>query len=239
MSAILDIVVVLIIGLSIFFAMKNGFIKTLVSFSCVIVAIIVVALFTSDLKAKLLDSSAARSVRNAVNEKLASIVSAKADDEYDPEEVVSEKSKFDELLDIVGIDSDEFEKTWNEWKTSKSDDLRDKLVNFIADPLMNGIATLISFIILFFGTIIVLKLAAFILDKIFALPVLKTANKLFGCLLGIALAWMRVSAFIYIVEKLLPYLQTKGIVLVSNIDPSKTIIFKWLENISLISLLFD
>lgn len=236
MSAILDIIIILIVGLSIFFAAKNGFIKTLISFSSIIVAIIVVALFTSKLEAKLLDSSAAKAVRNSVNERLAAIVSSKADD-YDPNEV-KEESKFDELLEIVGIDSKEFNETWESWKSLKTDDLRDKLVNYVAEPLMKGIAILISFIILFFGTIIALKLVSFILDKIFALPVLKTANSLLGCLLGVVLAWIRTSAFVYIVNLLLPYLQAKNISLISKIDPAKTIVFKWFAEVDIISKLF-
>lgn len=236
MSAILDIILVLIIGLSIFFAARNGFIKTLLNFSSVIVAIIVVALFSSGFEAKLLESSAAKSVRNAIDTRLAEIVSSKTDD-YDPNEV-KEQNKFSELLEIVGIDGEEFTRDWESWTDLRTDELRDKLVNYVADPLMKGIAALISFVVLFFGTIIALKIITFVLDKIFALPVLHAANTLLGGVLGVFLAWLRASTFVYIVNLLLPYLQAKDITLLAKIDPAKTVVFQWFENIDIISKLF-
>jgi uncharacterized membrane protein required for colicin V production len=233
MSAVLDIIIAVIIGLSVFFGAKNGFVKTAINMGSVIIAVIVVALFAPKLQGVFLESSAADSVRAEINQRLADMVSS-SDDNYNPDEV-KKSSDFEKLLEIVGIDVEEFEKKWDTWKDNKTDELRDEMVNFISEPLIKAIAMLLSFIILFFGTIIALKLVAILLDKIMVLPVLKQANTLMGLLLGIAMAFIKVSVFVYVVNLLLPYFQAKDLSLLSKIDPANTILFKWFEKIDIIS----
>ncbi|MDD4124765.1 MAG: CvpA family protein [Eubacteriales bacterium] len=235
MSAVLDIAIAVIIGLSVFFGARNGFVKTAISIGSVIIAIIVVVIFAPKLQGVFLESSAADSVREEINEKLANMVSS-SDENYDPDEV-KERSEFKKLLEIVGIDSDEFEAKWDSWKQNQTDELRDDMVNYISEPLVKAIAMLLAFIILFFGSIIVLKLVAILLDKICVLPVLKQANTLLGILLGVILALVKVSIFVYIVNLLLPYFQAKDLPLLSRIDPSSTILFRWFEKIDIISWL--
>lgn len=235
MSAVLDIAIVAILGLSVFFGAKNGFVKTAISIGSLIIAIIVVMIFAPKLQHVFLKSSAADSVRSEINERLADMVSSSGDT-YDPDEV-KKQSEFGKLLDTIGIDSDEFDEKWQNWKQNQTDDLRDDMVNFISEPLVKAIAMLLAFIVLFFGTIILLKVVAFLLDKVCVLPVLKQANTLLGILLGCVLALVKVSIFCYIVTLILPYLQARDVPVLSRIDPSSTILFKWFAKIDILSWL--
>ncbi|NLN55730.1 MAG: CvpA family protein [Clostridiales bacterium] len=235
MSAVLDIIIAVIIGLSVFFGAKNGFVKTAISMGSIIVAVIVVALFASKLQGVFLESTAADRVREEINQRLADMVSA-SDENYNPDEV-KESSDFEKFLDIVGIDSREFEEKYNTWKENQTDKLRDEMVNFVSEPLVKTIALLLSFIILFFGTIIVLKFAAIILDRIVSIPGLKQANTLLGIILGAVLALIKVSIFVFMIKLILPYLQAKDLPLLSRINPDSTILFKWFEKIDIISWL--
>ncbi|MBQ4353862.1 MAG: CvpA family protein [Clostridia bacterium] len=56
----------------------------------------------------------------------------------------------------------------------------------IAEPTSVLLASVISFILIFFGVFIVLSLLTSLIDLIFKLPVLKTANMLLGFLFGAA-----------------------------------------------------
>ena len=235
MSAVLDIAIAVIIGLSVFFAAKNGFVKTAISIGSIIIAIIVVMIFAPKLQGVFLKSSTADSVRAEINERIADMVSS-SDENYDPDEV-KDKTEFKKLLEIVGIDSDEFEKKWDTWKQNQTDELRDDMVNYVSEPLVKAIAMLLAFMILFFGSLIVLKAVSMLLDKVCVLPVLKQANTLLGIILGCVLALVKVSIFVYVVNLLLPYFQAKDVALLSRIDPSSTILFKWFEKVDIISWL--
>ncbi|MFA6729554.1 MAG: CvpA family protein [Eubacteriales bacterium] len=236
MSAVLDIIIAIIIGLSVFFGAKNGFVKTAISIGSIVIAIVVVMAFAPKLQSVFLKCPAADTVRSEVNSRLAKMVSS-TDDNYDPDEVKNQ-SEFTKLLNIIGIDGDEFDAKWQQWKQGKTEDLKDEMVNFISEPLVKAIAMILAFVVLFFGTIIALKLVAFVLDKVCVLPVLKQANTLLGILLGIALAVIKVSIFCYVVNLLLPYFQAKDIALVSKINTSSTILFKWFSKINVFSWIF-
>lgn len=235
MSAVLDIAIAVIIGLSVFFGAKNGFVKTAISAGSIIIAVVVVIVFAPKLQGVFLQSSAADSVRNEIGERIAKILPA-AEGEYDPEEV-KEQSEFKSLLSIVGIDTDEFEAKFQTWKTNQTDELREDLVRYVSEPLVKAIATLLSFIILFFGSLLALKVVSILLDKVCVLPVLKQANSFLGILLGIVLALVKVSVFVFLVNLLLPYFQAKDTPLLSKMDPAATVLFKWFEKIDIISWL--
>ena len=65
------------------------------------------------------------------------------------------------------------------------------LSELIAEPVARAISGVLAFLALFVGSVIVLKLLTWILDLIFQLPVLKTANSMLGFLFGVlsALLW--------------------------------------------------
>ena len=67
----------------------------------------------------------------------------------------------------------------------------DTLSEMIAAPVVNVISDILAFLLIFIASVIVLKLLTWILDLIFQLPVLKTANTFLGLLVGvvIALVW--------------------------------------------------
>lgn len=235
MSAILDVSVLAIIALTVFICARRGFFKSLIKVGSLIMAVIAVVIFFSQLKAALLESKTCQNVRESMNARLAEMVSSEADS-YDPNEV-KESPKFVELLHVLGVKTDSFERTWAQWRAERTDELREKLVNFVSEPLMDMIASVLSFIILFFGTMIAVRLLGFILDKIFVLPVLKQANTLLGILLGVLLAIVYVCAFVFIVNHTLPYLQARGSGFFMSIDPEKSFVFKWFSHHDIIAVI--
>ena len=74
MSAILDILIVVIIGVTILFAVKNGFVKTVLSAASFLIALVVAFLFVSPVRDAFLESGMAVKVRSAVDESITSFV---------------------------------------------------------------------------------------------------------------------------------------------------------------------
>ena len=235
MSTILDVCVCAIIALTVVICAKRGFFKSLIKIGSVIAAVIMVVAFFTPLKAKILSTNACADVREKMNARLAEIVSSEAD-QYDPDEV-KDSPKFLQILDVLGIKTETFERTWNTWRSERTEEVRAKLVNYISEPLMNMLASVLAFLMLFIGTIIAVRLIGFILDKIFVLPVLKQANAILGFLLGCIIAVVYVSAFVYVVERALPYLQAQGYEQLMRIDPEKTYVFKWFAEHDLLKLI--
>lgn len=93
--------------------------------------------------------------------------------------------------------------------------------------MLRAVATFTAFILLYLGSVLVLRLAAYLLDKLTDLPILRQANKLLGLAAGVVLALLRVWLFCAVVRLLLPCADTLGLDFVSRIDPSATFLFKF------------
>ena len=235
MSAVLDVCICAIMILTVVICAKRGFFKSLIKIGSVIAAILAVVLFSAQLKARLLETKTCSEVREKMNVRLAEIVSSEAD-EYDPADV-KRSPKFVELLGVLGIRTETFDRVWDTWRAERTDEVREKLVNYVSEPLMDMLAQLLSFVILFFGTLIAVRVIGFVLDKIFVLPVLKQANTLLGLVLGVIMALVYACAFVYLVNLALPYLQARGFEQLARISADKTYVFKWFAEHDVIAAL--
>jgi uncharacterized membrane protein required for colicin V production len=229
MNAILDLVIVIIASLTIYFAYKRGFIKTLLSASSFLIAIVLTVLFLSPVKTALANTSLAADVRTRVETEINGIIDTNGI--KDVEELISKDSKIGEfanILEKVGLNKEDLNVKFDEWKAESSaqTSLREKLVDYIADPVVDAIITAASIVLIFFGSIILLKITAYILDKVCKLPILKTANKLLGVLMGVVLALVRIYLFVILMKILIPNGDALGIEMLSDINPDKTLLFK-------------
>ncbi len=221
MSAILDILIVVIIGVTILFAVKNGFVKTVLSAASFLIALVVAFLFVSPVRDAFLESGMAVKVRSAVDESITSFVTgASAEQEELPE--------FLTKLEFIGIDRAELEEKWNDWRTENTETLKNELVGYVSEPVLRAVATFTAFVLL----------AACLLDKPTDLPILRQANKLLGLVAGVVLALLRVWLFCAVVQLLLPCADTLGLGIVSHIDPANTFLFKFFYENNFFSLFF-
>ena len=232
MSAILDILIVVIIGVTIGFAVKNGFVKTVLSAASFLIALAVAFLFVAPVRdafletmpfeeaAKRVESGMAVKVRTAVDESITSFVT-------DTSEEQAELPEFLTKLEFIGIDKDELQTKWNDWRSGNTETLKNELVGYVSEPVLRAVATFTAFILLYLGSVLVLRLAAYLLDKLTDLPILRQANKLLGLAAGVVLALLRVWLFCAVVRLLLPCADTLGLDFVSRIDPSATFLFKF------------
>ena len=153
MSAILDILIVVIIGVTIGFAVKNGFVKTVLSAASFLIALAVAFLFVAPVRDAFLESGMAVKVRTAVDESITSFVT-------DTSEEQEELPEFLTKLEFIGIDKDELQTKWNDWRSGNTETLKNELVGYVSEPVLRAVATFTAFILLYLGSVLVLRLAA-------------------------------------------------------------------------------
>lgn len=236
MSAILDILIIVIIALSIFFAAKRGFIRTLLGGTSFLIAVAVALIFINPVRDYLGNSSVADKARASLSDTLAGFVSSDSES-YDPK-LLEDNSAFMNMISVFGIDTDEIQEKWQDWRTENTEKLRVDLEEYVSKPVVHAVATVVAFLALFLGSLLILKLALFLLDRFFRLPVLRQANTFLGVLLGVILAAVRVYLFVALVNLLLPYGTQLGWKFFSQLDAGSTILFSWFCEHNLFTIFF-
>lgn len=236
MSFLLDLIILLIAGLTIFFAVKNGFIKTFLSAASALIALVIVFLFTSPLAGALETTSVGDAVHSSTASFLDELVDVRsADGSYTLEE--DPDGKLSALLDSVGIDRTAISKWISERTGLQREQLRKELIDYIADRATSLLLRALSIAILFFGSFLVLKLASILLTGIVEkIPFVREANRALGLVLGILLALVHVFVFCAVVRVLLNTASFAGWSVLAGLDPEKTFLFRLIGSIPFLLL---
>lgn len=238
MSLLLDLILLLIAGVTIFLAAKRGFVKTLLSTASTLVALVIVFLFTSPLT-DLLESTA---LPDAVRTNTASVIDSLVEQQGAEDSqslALDRESELYTLLEGIGIDSESLSNWVTEHETMVKEEFRDELVAFVADSVTPMLLSAISVAILFFGSYIALKLLSFLLTGVVEkIPFVRGANHMLGVVLGVVLALIRILIFCTVVRVLLNTSLLSGLGALAGIDPDKTLLFRLFGNIPFIRMFF-
>lgn len=238
MSLILDLAILLIAGLTIFFAVKNGFVKTFLSAASTLIALIIVFLFTAPLTEALEQTALANAIHSNTESFLDQLVEEQgAGDSY---ALASDReSALYPLLESVGVDGERFFRWVGEKEDLARERFHEELVGYIADCVTPPILRALSVAILFFGSFIALKLLSLLLTGVVErIPLVREANHALGLVLGILLALIRVFLFCVVVRVLLDTASLAGWGALAGLDPDKTLLFRLLGSIPFVRMLF-
>ena len=183
MSIVLDIILVVIFAAFVLTAAKKGFVKTLLELVASILAL-VLAYQLSPLVAQgayegVVKGSLVTSIEEQLDENFnTSTAAKKAEVTLDalPDFVVS-------LASSAGVNVDDVKAKIKSEKFS-SENIATELVEKVAEPIVVGALTIVFFMILAILLLFALKFLAHIISKLFDVPLIGTANKLLGALLG-------------------------------------------------------
>ncbi|MBR5246965.1 MAG: CvpA family protein [Clostridia bacterium] len=183
MSFALDIILVVIFAAFVFTAVKKGFVLSLLEFVAVILAFMLAYSFSPKVAEVAYDGfvkeATISAVETQIDEKLSLTETAtqtQALMESIPDYMVS-------FAEFAGVSVDDIkENIVNSEFTSEN--IATELVEKVAQPIILGALTALSFVILAIVLMFVLKILAKIIAKIFKLPILKTLNKTLGGVLG-------------------------------------------------------
>lgn len=230
MSFLLDVIIIAIIGITVYFSAKNGFVKTAISAVSFILAVAVTAMFASDLADKLKDTAIAETVETSAKE---AITDALVAENIGIDGLLEGRSdEFNSLLAIAGIESNDL-KAWYSENIAGDKSGEALLAERIAEPITDILAMLLAIIILFVGTQIILSVVAYFLNKLANLPVLRTANKGLGIALGIILSVFRVCLFCFAVNILIENAAFLNNDFINGLNPENTLLFNLFNQIDI------
>ncbi|MBR7161779.1 MAG: CvpA family protein [Clostridia bacterium] len=191
MSLVFDGLLLTICVISVVMGVKRGFIKSIMGICTLIAAVFVAFAFTPAVAQRLENVPFVHEISQNITDTLQSL-SITESGTFDLTKLFRDMPEsFRQILDRYGADVSKLVDAIS--PTPEADvSAVDDLAVLIAEPVVNAITGVIAFLLLFVASVIVLKLLTWILDLIFNLPVLKTANKLLGFVIGLfnAVLWM-------------------------------------------------
>ncbi len=232
MSWLLDIIIVAIIAVTVYFAAKNGFVKTAISAGSFIIAVALTFCFASPLAEVLKSTSIAEKIETETEEKIETVM---LDSSLGIDQLLSGESEaFNTLVAVSGIEiSGRDIKDGSELSPTK------QIAKLLTPPIVSTIALLLAIIIIYVGARIILAIIAKILDGVMRLPILKTFNKLLGVALGVVLAVLRVCVFCFIVNILINNSAFLGLDFIGAINPENTLLFNLFKNLEIFGFMFN
>ena len=179
MNFVLDLVLLGICFLVIFFSAKRGFVRSIMGFASKIIALVVAYTFTPAvsefIKTRFLMSPLSSSISSAIKSYVA------VGEGYDFSSI---SERIPDVLERYLISGEDIAAKVDAAGKTGEEALR-YVSEQIADKVCGMIATAIAFVGLFVVTCFALWLVTVIVDAIFKLPVLRTANTVLGVVFGV------------------------------------------------------
>ena len=183
MSIILDIILIVIFAAFVLIAAKKGFAKTLLELVAVVAALV--------LSYQLSPVVAQGAYDGFVKESMISSIGNQIDEHFD-NTTAAKKAEvlLDSLPDFMvslasssGVEIDSIKAKISSEKFG-SENIATELVEKVAEPIVLGALTIISFLLLSLLLLFAFKFLAGLIAKVFDIPLVGTANKILGGVLG-------------------------------------------------------
>lgn len=187
MSLVFDVIILAVCVISIVLGAKRGFIKSVMGICTLVAALCLSYAFTPTVSEYIRNTDAMGNISESIGDTIKSL-SRTDDGGYDLEKMFSDMpDAFRQILERYNADDSVLAETLPP-ETSASESAVDALANAIAEPVARAISNVAAFLLIFIASVAVLKLLTWLLDLLFQLPVLKTANTMLGLLIGVVIA---------------------------------------------------
>ncbi len=182
MSIVIDLILIIIGVSAVVTGYRNGLVKTVLSFARSIVTLIVAYAFTPYLAPVFYDSFILGKIASGIEKTIGSL--SLNDGEYDFAKLLEDGPKvLSQMLEKYGVEFDSLTEFISDMSESGEGAVR-KISEFISAPTATVISNALAFIIIFAATYVLLLIVGKIIEAIFKAPILKTADKIGGLVLG-------------------------------------------------------
>ena len=228
------IIAVLIIGSVV--GAKKGFIKSALKMGAGLISVIVAYIFTS----RLADFFNRKYVFSPIREKISSAVNHYLTDAngeaLTPDSLVNGIPEgLRNVLSLVGYDIEEVAK--NAFDTGSN--ALENFINSSSQLVASILSTIFAFIMLFFGTFIVLRILAFFLDAVFKrIPGIAQINSALGFLFGFLCTVINIWIFSGIAISLIEAIRVSNPDFLNGFAADNTVVLKLFASLNPISLFF-
>lgn len=211
MNFFLDLLLLVILTISVIRCTVRGFVKSIVQLVSVAVSLFAAWHFTAPVALWLEEKVFSERITERVAETVRGLA-AKGNELFDLTRLFEDMpADFTALLTRYGADADTLAASYGTLG-EVSAETADKMAHTIAEPVVTGLANVCGFILVFVAAMLACGLIGLVLDLIVKLPVLRSANRLLGFLLGVVCALVMGWLFAEAAENLMGYLHT--------VDPS-------------------
>ena len=187
MGTVIDIIIVAVSAVIIIRSARSGLIKSAMGLVKGIVSFIVAYAFTPKLADFIYKNFALRHIADGIRDTIAS-VSASGDGTYNLAKMFSDMpDSVAQIIDRYHANAGELGEMCGGVTDGSMETVSD-LADYIAQPVADLLSGAAAFLGLFLAAFIVLSLVTLLLDAVFHLPVLNSANRLFGLVFGVAAA---------------------------------------------------
>ena len=215
MSLVLDGIIILIFVIFIAAGVKKGFVKSALGIVSTVAAAIIAINLYPFVSQMIRDTVVYSNLTGNLNEKISTYVGDSLDEDKLSGLIDDAPEGFKLALKGFGTNVENVKKEFSEMIKNGEENASEKIADYIVTPAAEMVSNAIAIILLFFVSLLLLNLIILLLDLIFKLPVLKTANKFLGGVAGFLVAILVVLLFCTAVNVALPYLAGAGV----NIDP--------------------
>ncbi len=235
-SLVIDGILICICILIIFSSVRRGFVKTILSLASSVASVLLSVVLSPTVSGFIYD----KFMLGAVKSGIAGTVSSLSDS-GDPEGIVKMLEDMPEALSNILSRYNVNESTVNkmlEGARTGSESV-DSICETIASPIASTISNVIAFVLCFVIILLVLKAVIAVIDNFFKLPVLNSANKGAGLVLGIVLAVVAVFVYSEVVVELFGALSSLSPGMFGEGAIDGTIIVKFFSEHNFSSLIRD
>ena len=196
MHIAIDALIVLIAIFIIIADTKKGFIRSFMHLLSVIAAVLVAYAFTPVVGKFFRGQIVLSDLTSGISSTLRSLTSNGDGSTFNLEKLVAGDSATDTFNTILNRFGASLKALTDmiTGKTAASTGEVDALAEEITNPVATILSNILAFVVIFLAVLIVLRLLGWILDKAFTLPVLSTANRVFGFIFGVLVALVVVWA---------------------------------------------
>ena len=243
MSALMDLVVILIMGLCVFTGIKKGFIKSLMGLAKYILCIAAAFLFTNSLASWIRESFLDKMIGSHVTKQVASILNVNTSSSTDD---ILGKINLQKLIDDApdvftnfikkyNITNDQLQSiVENSNQNSVTETVNQEIINQIASPLSGVLSKIIALIVIVLLVGIICTIVTIILNNVFRLPILNSFNTLGGAAVGLIKGFLIVLLICASLNLALPFLKNTSILTIDQTAVDKTHIYKHFSNTGLL-----
>ena len=239
LAILFDAVMLAVVLITVILCIKRGFVESLFRSLGFITAVFCALILTSVISPFLKDAFVEDLSFKFVSTTVCKTGDGRGFDDIF-KDIVDENPEFCKAVEHIGINVSELEEYASEISESEKEEATALLIKKIATPLCDLLSDVLAFLIGFAGAYLLIKLAAYLLDVIVKLPLLRGLNKTFGALYGIVLGWVRAGFVIMITTAAYPIIASyyPEIPFLEDIV-ARTVIFEFLANNNLLSLIIN
>lgn len=189
MSIALDLIILLLALSVIVSDTKKGFVKSFMGLISTAVSMLLAYAFTPWLSAVFRGKLVLADIASGISSTLKSLT-ASEDGTFNLEKLFSSQTYF-EIAERYGAKTEALQELIS-GQTAADAAAVDSLSDLIAAPTATLISNASAFLVLFIGFLLLLRLLTWLMDLVFRLPVLQTANTAFGFVFGLLSAFLLV-----------------------------------------------